>query len=165
MTINLQGRLHPTYNTFNYISCYTFCITKGALISLKSTGQCSCGAWHLTSANSHRCGRFCILSLRRMLKYSFFFFFVKDKFAGDLQPSAVPDFAFTSTKFIHYFSYVIRNAHFPANFTKTKFLLAASTTTETFQHFFFVDVPSLLCVSTIRWGEFSQKHNYKYMAK
>ena len=30
---------------------------------------------------------------------------------------------------------------------------------------YFTGVPSPLCVKTIRWGKFSQKHNYKCMAK
>ena len=36
---NVQDKLYPTYNTFNYIHSYTFCVATEALNSLKSTGQ------------------------------------------------------------------------------------------------------------------------------
>ena len=47
-----------------------------------------------------------------------------------IQPSVMLDFIFISIKFIHYFSCVVRNAPFPASFTKLKFPLAASPTAE-----------------------------------
>jgi len=53
-----------------------------------------------------------------------FYFFVKNKFTGGLQPSLMFNYTFISIKLIHYFSRVIRNAPCHATFTKIKFPFA-----------------------------------------
>jgi hypothetical protein len=57
---------------------YTFCTAKKALNALKSSGKSSSDAWYLDIPASNGGGSYRNMSLKRMLKYNFFF--VKDKF-------------------------------------------------------------------------------------
>jgi len=79
-----------------------------------------------------------------------FIFCVNDKFTGDLQPSAMPHSTFISIKLIRYFSCVIRNAPFPARFTKIKFshetLPTAEITSATFTYFLHALTHNQFCV-------------------